>query len=193
MSATNQTAQSIDGGHIRNCVLSRRQTFIFVVTCALAVANVYFAQPLLQSMADSLSVPSATIGVIVTATQAGYALGLVFIVPLGDLLNRNRLIIGQMLLCAVALGAVGLAQTWGLLLAAMLLVGLMAVLVQVIVAYAATLASPEQRGEVVGSVTSGVVLGILLARLVSGVLAQCLLRLSADDVGDGRGAVANPA
>ncbi|WP_313296657.1 MFS transporter [Pseudomonas sp.] len=172
MSATNQTAQSIDGGHIRNCVLSRRQTFIFAVTCALAVANVYFAQPLLQSMADSLSVPSATIGVIVTATQAGYALGLVFIVPLGDLLNRNRLIIGQMLLCAVALGAVGLAQTWGLLLAAMLLVGLMAVLVQVIVAYAATLASPEQRGEVVGSVTSGVVLGILLARLVSGVLAD---------------------
>ncbi|PTT31119.1 MFS transporter [Pseudomonas sp. HMWF021] len=152
--------------------LSRYQTFLFAITCAMAVANVYFAQPLLESMAASLSVSPGTIGVVVTATQAGYAVGLLFIVPLGDLLNRKGLILTQMLLSAVALCAVGLAQDWGMLLGAMVLVGLMAVVVQVVVAYAATLASPEQRGEAVGTVTSGVVLGILLARFVSGAVAD---------------------
>lgn len=152
--------------------LSRYQTLLFAITCAMAVANVYFAQPLLESMAESLSVPPGTIGVVVTATQAGYALGLLFIVPLGDLLNRKKLILTQMLMSAVALCAVGLAQGWGMLLGAMVLVGLMAVVVQVVVAYAATLASPAQRGQAIGTVTSGVVLGILLARFVSGVVAD---------------------
>lgn len=152
--------------------LSRQQTFLFAITCAMAVANVYFAQPLLESMGASLSVSPDTIGVVVTATQAGYAAGLLFIVPLGDLLNRKRLILTQMLLSAVSLFAVGLAQSWGMLLGAMVLVGLMAVVVQVVVAYVATLASPEQRGEAIGTVTSGVVLGILLARFVSGAVAD---------------------
>ncbi|MCI0993879.1 MFS transporter [Pseudomonas corrugata] len=152
--------------------LSRHQTFLFAITCAMAVANVYFAQPLLESMATSLSVQPGTVGVVVTATQVGYALGLLFIVPLGDLLNRKKLILMQLLLSAVALCAVGLAQSWGMLLGAMVLVGLMAVVVQALVAYAATLASPDQRGETIGTVTSGVVLGILLARFVSGAVAD---------------------
>ncbi|WP_422777033.1 MFS transporter [Pseudomonas mediterranea] len=152
--------------------LSRHQTFLFAITCAMAVANVYFAQPLLESMATSLSVQPGTVGVVVTATQVGYAVGLLFIVPLGDLLNRKKLILTQLLLSAVALCAVGLAQSWGMLLGAMVLVGLMAVVVQALVAYAATLASPEQRGEAIGTVTSGVVLGILLARFVSGAVAD---------------------
>lgn len=152
--------------------LSRYQTFLFAITCAMAVANVYFAQPLLESMAASLSVAPSTIGIVVTATQAGYAVGLLFIVPLGDLLNRKGLILTQMLLSAVALCAVGLAQDWGMLLGAMVLVGLMAVVVQVVVAYTATLASPDQRGQAIGTVTSGVVLGILLARFVSGAVAD---------------------
>jgi predicted MFS family arabinose efflux permease len=152
--------------------LSRYQTFLFAITCAMAVANVYFAQPLLESMAASLAVSPGMIGVVVTATQAGYAAGLLFIVPLGDLLNRKKLILTQMLLSALALCAVGLSQDWAMLLGAMVLVGLMAVVVQVVVAYAASLASPEQRGETVGTVTSGVVLGILLARFVSGAVAD---------------------
>ncbi len=152
--------------------LSRYQTFLFAITCAMAVANVYFAQPLLESMAASLSVAPGMIGVVVTATQAGYAVGLLFIVPLGDLLNRKKLILTQMLLSALALCAVGLSQDWAMLLGAMVLVGLMAVVVQVLVAYAASLASPEQRGETVGTVTSGVVVGILLARFVSGAVAD---------------------
>jgi predicted MFS family arabinose efflux permease len=152
--------------------LTRGVTLLFAVTCGLAVANVYFAQPLLESMADSLSVAPGTIGIVVTATQIGYALGLLFIVPLGDLLNRRLLIVGQMLLSAMALVAACVAQEFGLFLAAMMSVGLLAVVVQVLVAYTAALATPAQRGQAVGTVTSGIVLGILLARFVSGILAD---------------------
>lgn len=142
------------------------------VTCALAVANVYFAQPLLESMAESMGVTSGVIGVVVTATQVGYALGLLLIVPLGDLVNRKRLILSQIVLSAIALAAVGASQAWLSLLGAMMVVGLMAVVVQVIVAYAASLASPSKRGQAVGTVTSGIVLGILLARFTSGLIAD---------------------
>ncbi|XJV44576.1 MFS transporter [Pseudomonas syringae pv. atrofaciens] len=152
--------------------ISRRLMFLFATTCALSVANVYFAQPLLDSMSASLSVGTGVIGKVVTATQIGYALGLLFVVPLGDMLNRRTLILTQMLVSAVALCAVGLSQNWGMLLGAMMLVGLTAVVVQVVVAYTASLASPEQRGQAVGTVTSGVILGILLARFVSGAVAD---------------------
>jgi predicted MFS family arabinose efflux permease len=163
---------------IANCRIDRPAglspplTWLFSITCALAVANVYFAQPLLDSMAQSLGVASSMIGVVVTATQVGYALGLLFIVPLGDLVNRKRLMLTQVLLSAVALAAVGAAQQWLALLAAMIVMGLLAVVVQVLVAYTAVLATPSQRGQAVGTVTSGIVLGILLARFTSGVIAD---------------------
>jgi predicted MFS family arabinose efflux permease len=152
--------------------LSPSLALLFSVTCALAVANVYFAQPLLDSMALSLGVAPSMIGVVVTATQVGYALGLLFIVPLGDLLNRKALVLTHVLLSAIALAAVGAAQQWLTLLGAMILVGLLAVVVQVLVAYAAVLATPSQRGQAVGIVTSGIVLGILLARFASGLIAD---------------------
>jgi predicted MFS family arabinose efflux permease len=152
--------------------LSPSLTLLFSVTCALAVANVYFAQPLLASMAESLGVASGLIGVVVTATQVGYALGLLFIVPLGDMVNRKRLILTQVMLSAIALAAVGAAQQWLALLGAMIVMGLLAVVVQVLVAYAAVLATPSQRGQAVGTVTSGIVLGILLARFTSGLIAD---------------------
>ncbi|NUT77913.1 MFS transporter [Pseudomonas sp. C1C7] len=164
-SATRQLSRHPSG-------LSPSLTLLFSITCALAVANVYFAQPLLDSMAQSLNVAPSMIGVVVTATQMGYALGLLFIVPLGDLLNRKRLILTQLLLSSVALAAVGAAQQWLALLGAMIMMGLLAVVVQVLVAYAATLATPAQRGQAVGTVTSGIVLGILLARFTSGLIAD---------------------
>ncbi|CAH0140501.1 MFS transporter [Pseudomonas brassicacearum] len=152
--------------------LSPALTLLFSVTCALAVANVYFAQPLLASMAESLGVASGLIGVVVTATQVGYALGLLFIVPLGDRVNRKRLVFAQLVLSALVLAVVGAAQHWLALLAAMIVMGLLAVVVQVLVAYAAVLSTPSQRGQAVGTVTSGIVLGILLARFTSGVIAD---------------------
>lgn len=164
------TAQSSSSD--RSPGLSPALTLLLSVTCALTVANVYFAQPLLDSMALSLGVASSMIGLVVTATQVGYALGLLFIVPLGDLINRKRLILTQVLLSAAALAAVGAAQQWLALLAAMIMMGLLAVVVQVLVAYAAVLATPAQRGQAVGTITSGIVLGILLARFTSGLIAD---------------------
>ncbi|MCH9404606.1 MFS transporter [Pantoea agglomerans] len=153
-------------------VLSSRMIFLFSLTSALAVANVYSAQPLLESIAASLQVSPGTIGTVVMATQSGYALGLIFLVPLGDCVNRKKLVITQLLLSVLALIIAAVAPDLMTLLCAMLLVGLMAVVTQLMVAWAAMLASPEQRGQVVGSVTSGIVIGILLARFVSGMIAD---------------------
>ena len=153
-------------------VLSSRMIFLFSLTSALAVANVYSAQPLLESIAASLQVSPGTIGTVVTATQSGYALGLVFLVPLGDCVNRKKLVITQLLLSVLALITAAVAPDLMTLLCAMLLVGLMAVVTQLMVAWAAMLASPEQRGQAVGSVTSGIVIGILLARFISGMIAD---------------------
>lgn len=147
-------------------------TLLFSVTCAAAVATVYSAQPLLESMSKSLNVPTSMIGLVVTFTQIGYAAGLLFLVPLGDLYNRKRLIITQILLSATALLVAGFSQRWGMLLSAMMFVGLMAVVVQIVVACVATMAAPQQRGKAVGIVTSGVVLGILMARIISGAIAD---------------------
>jgi len=142
------------------------------MTCGLAVASVHFAQPLLDSMAESLGVAPGLIGIVVTMTQVGYALGLLFLVPLGDLINRKRLVPTQTGICALALAGVGASQTWPALLGAMVIVGLMAVVVQVLVAFTAVLAPPSQRGQAVGTVTSGIVLGILPARFTSGLIAD---------------------
>lgn len=152
--------------------LPRAVVMLFALACGLSVASIYFAHPLLDAMARDFAISPAAVGGVVTATQLGYALGLIFIVPLGDLVNRRRLVVGQALLSALALTVVGLAPTAPVLLAGMVAVGLLAVVVQVLVAFAATLAAPAQRGAVVGQVTGGVVTGILLARFVSGVLAD---------------------
>lgn len=146
--------------------------YLFAVTSGLAVANVYFAQPLLEIIALSLNVAVDSIGIVVTATQVGYAIGLLFLVPLGDILDRKKLISLMLITSTVALIAVACAPGFAVLLAAMVTVGLMAVVVQIFVAYASTLASPDQRGKAVGTVTSGVVLGILLARFVAGAMAD---------------------
>ncbi len=150
----------------------RSLNIVFAVACGLAVANIYSAQPLLDAISRDLHVSPSAIGIVVTVTQIGYAMGLIFIVPLGDLLDRRRMVVGQTLVSALALLVVAAAPAMSVLLAGMIVVGLMAVVVQVLVAYAATLAAADQRGRAVGTVTSGVVLGILLARFVSGALAD---------------------
>lgn len=157
---------------VATTVLTKPLIFLFAIISGLSVANVYFAQPLLNSMAESLHVEPAAIGIVVTLTQTGYALGLLFIVPMGDLLNRRNMIIGQIGLSVIALIVVSIAPDISVLLLGMSVVGLMAVVVQVLVAYAATLALPEQRGQAIGTVTSGIVLGILFARFISGAFAD---------------------
>ncbi|MEU2364188.1 MFS transporter [Streptomyces noursei] len=152
--------------------LSRRVVILFAVACGAAVANVYFSQPLLVTMGHDLALSPALVGSVVTLTHVGYGLGLFFLVPLGDVANRKRLIVAQLLLLVVALAVVATARTAAVLLAGMAATGLLAVVTQTLVAFAASLAPPAGRGRVVGLVTSGVVIGILLARTVSGLLAD---------------------
>ncbi|SHG60125.1 MFS transporter [Pedobacter caeni] len=145
---------------------------LFAVAAGLSVANVYYAQPMLQLMTEEFGIPKGSAGMIVTITQIGYGIGLLLIVPLGDVLNRRKLISGQMLLSVVALMLIGFAQHQLVFFTGMMLLGLLAVVTQVLVAYSANLAGPSERGRVVGLVTSGIVIGILLARTISGTMAD---------------------
>ncbi|MEU9335521.1 MFS transporter [Streptomyces sp. NPDC048290] len=151
---------------------SRGVLVLFAVACAAAVANVYFAQPLLVTMGHDLAMSPALVGAVVTLTQIGYGLGLFFLVPLGDITDRRRLVVAQLLLLVGALTLVATAPTAAVLLVGMAATGLFAVVTQTLVAFAASLAPPAGRGRVVGLVTGGVVIGILLARTVSGLLAD---------------------
>ncbi|TGB14793.1 MFS transporter [Streptomyces sp. MZ04] len=153
-------------------VLSRGVVILFAVACGAAVANVYFAQPLLVTMGHDLAMSPALVGSVVTFTHLGYGLGLFFLVPLGDMADRRRLIVAQLLFLVAALVVVAVAPTAAVLLAGMAATGLLAVVTQTLVAFAASLAPAAGRGRVVGLVTSGVVIGILLARTASGLLAD---------------------
>nr|WP_229692266.1 MFS transporter [Paenibacillus radicis (ex Gao et al. 2016)] len=146
--------------------------FLFAVASGLAVANIYYAQPLLDAISNEFGLAPSSMGIVITATQICYALGLLLLVPLGDKLDRRKLITGQMLLSVVALLSVGLAPSAAFLFAGIAAVGLLAVVTQTLVAFAASLASPVERGRVVGIVTSGIVMGILLARTFAGSLTD---------------------
>lgn len=152
--------------------LSRITALIFAFAAGLSVANIYYAQPLLDSIAHDFGITPSAIGLVVTLTQLGYALGLVFIVPLGDLIDRRLLIVGQIVLSVLALAAVATARTETILFASLAAMGMLAVVVQVLVAFAASLATPSERGKAVGMVTSGLVIGILAARFIAGLLAD---------------------
>ncbi|HDR8182723.1 TPA: MFS transporter [Bacillus thuringiensis] len=152
--------------------MSHALALLFATACGMSVANIYFAQPLLDQLSNEFSINHSIIGVVITVTQIFYGVGLLLLVPLGDLLNQRRLIVGQMLLSTTALVIVGTASFSMVLFAGMALVGLLAVVTQTLVAFAATIASPTERGRVVGIVTSGIVIGILLARTFAGILTD---------------------
>lgn len=152
--------------------LSRPIILLFAVASGLAVANAYFAHPLLDVMADDLGLARRGAGLIVALTQVGYGLGLILLVPVGDLVDRRKLVAGQTLLSVLALIVIGVATSATMLLAGMAVMGFLAVVTQALVAYAVTLSRPAERGAVVGMVTSGIVIGILLARTVAGIVTD---------------------
>ncbi|WHY22310.1 MFS transporter [Paenibacillus sp. G2S3] len=151
-------------------LISRNVALLFSIACGIVVANIYYAQPLLDAISNEFGISHSFVGVVITITQIFYALGLLLLVPLGDLLNRRWLIAGQMLLSVLALIVVGTATSSMVLFIGIAVVGFLAVVTQTLVAFAATLAAPVERGRVVGVVTSGIVIGILLARTFAGLL-----------------------
>ena len=152
--------------------LSRRLVVLLAVACGAAVANNYYAQPLLGPIAGGLGVSVATTALLVTASQIGYAAGLLLIVPLGDLLNRRRLVSGMLVLTAAGLAGAALAPSLAGLAIALAVVGTTSVVAQILVPFASTLAGEDERGRVVGMVMSGLLIGILLARTFSGLVAE---------------------
>ncbi|WP_334158837.1 MFS transporter [Oryzomicrobium sp.] len=151
--------------------LSPLLVLIMAMATGLAVASNYYPQPLLPTMADELGLSATQAGFIVTTAQLGYALGLLLIVPLGDLFERRGLIVTMTLLCAAGLLTTAFAPHFGVVLLGTALTGLLSVVAQLLVPFAATLATPDKRGKTVGTVMSGLLLGILLARTVAGSLA----------------------
>lgn len=151
--------------------LSRRVVLVMAVGCGAAVANNYYGQPLLDLIASSFGVSPGSAALIVTASQLGYAAGLVFLVPLGDLLERRALIVRMLLGTAAALAVTAAAPSFAVLGAALAIVGVTTVAAQILIPLASTLAEEHERGTVVGIVMSGLLIGILVARTISGLIA----------------------
>ncbi|WP_339480762.1 MFS transporter [Pseudomonas sivasensis] len=152
--------------------MTRGMVMLFAFCCGAIVANIYYAQPIIELIAPDIGLTPATASLIVSLTQIGYALGLFFLVPLGDLLeNRKLMLLTTVVAIASLLGAAFTAQP-NLFLLVSLLIGFSSVSVQILIPLAAHLAPAESRGRVVGSIMGGLLLGILLARPVSSVVAD---------------------
>ncbi|MEV4839829.1 MFS transporter [Nonomuraea sp. NPDC049486] len=152
--------------------LAGRQRTVLALVCAAAVSTIYGIQPVLEAAGEDLGLGEGALGWLVAAGQIGYLAGLVLLVPLGDLFDRRRLITVHLLLTAAGAGVASAAPSGGIAIAGLALAGLFAVVVQITVAYVATVSPTGERGRNIGAVTSGVVIGILGVRVVAGTLGE---------------------
>lgn len=156
----------------REAAATKPLLFLLAATCAATVANLYYIQPLLSQVADTFRVSDSRAGAAATATQLGYALGLFFLVPLGDRVERRGLITKTTFFSGIFLFAAGSATSLPLLLASSFALGLSTIVPQLIVPLTAHLSKPEDRGGNIGFVMSGLLIGILLSRVFSGFLGD---------------------
>jgi predicted MFS family arabinose efflux permease len=145
---------------------------LLAVACAVTIANIYYAQPLLHSIAHGFGVSQSVAGLVVTATQAGYATGLLLVVPLGDITARRTLFTTLLATDAVALAASAAAPALAVLGLLAVLVGIATVVVQMIIPYAATIAGDSERAAVIGTLMGALLLGILASRTFAGLVAS---------------------
>ncbi|MED4225890.1 MFS transporter [Neobacillus cucumis] len=163
-------SKGIEMNQSKGITLTKGLVLLMSITCGLAVANLYYNQPLLADMGRTFHANSHQVGTISMFTQIGYAIGMFLFVPLGDMKERRQLI--TVLLSSVTISLIGVATAQNLLwiYVASLAVGITTVVPQVIIPLAAQMAGPEERGKVIGSVMSGLLFGILLARTVAGFI-----------------------
>jgi predicted MFS family arabinose efflux permease len=147
-------------------------TLLLAIACGVIVANLYYAQPLIGLISADTNLSPASAGLIVTLTQVGYVIGLLFIVPLSDLIENRRLVVSALAVVICALVAAPLAHNALFFLVAAMFIGLGSVAAQILVPYAAHLATEDRRGQVVGNIMSGLLLGIMLARPIASFITD---------------------
>ncbi|XOQ43199.1 MAG: MFS domain-containing protein [Clostridium sp.] len=152
----------------RDLTATKPILFLLAASCAATVANLYYIQPLLSQVAAGFGVPDTNAGIVATATQLGYALGMFFFVPLGDRLERRGLIVKMTLLSGLFLFAAGSSPSLSLLCVFSIALGMATIVPQLIVPLTAHISAPEERGGNIGTVMSGLLIGILLSRTFSG-------------------------
>jgi predicted MFS family arabinose efflux permease len=169
-----QTGSSLENGRPNlAAAMPSSLVMLFVCACGISVANVYYAQPLLDALGVDFGIGRAAVGGIIAATQVGSAFALVFLVPLGDRVDRRSLMLAQAVALCAGLVVVAIASSAVWLFAGMAVVGLLGTaMTQGLIAYAATVAAPAERGRVVGAAQGGVVIGLLMARVLAGAIAD---------------------
>lgn len=152
--------------------LSAWLVFLMAFAIGITVASNYYAQPLLHSITDDLHIAVKHAGFIIMAAQFSYSIGLLFITPLGDKMERKRLILTLMILSTCGLLISATSQSLWMLMLGTAMTGLFSTVAQVLIPFAATLSSPEHRGKIVGTLMSGMLLGILLGRAFAGLVSS---------------------
>lgn len=159
------------GNNDKNVEMTKFLAILFAICSGLAIGNLYWAQPLLVQIMNTFGLPAANGGLLVTATQIGYAIGILFIVPLGDFVERKRLIAIVMVLSIIALISCAIAPSFTILALSLFSMGIVTISGQVILPLAGDLSREEERGHIVGIVSSGITTGILFSRFASGIIA----------------------
>ncbi len=158
-------------GNNQNVEMSKLLAILFAICSGLAIGNLYWSQPLLVQIMNGFGLPEANGGLLVTATQIGYAIGILFIVPLGDFVPRKRLITIVMGLSVITLVSCAIAPSFMILSLSLFSMGIVTISGQIILPLAGDLSKEEERGHIVGIVSSGITTGILFSRFASGIIA----------------------
>lgn len=154
----------------KDFVITRFLVFLMAAACGITVANLYYAQPLLSEIARTFQISQAYIGLLAMLTQIGYAMGMLFLLPLGDIRERRSFIVFMLFMAACALLLMSASFNIGMLFFAAFAVGFASISPQLIIPFAAQLASPKERGRVIGTIMSGLLIGILVSRTFSGTI-----------------------
>ena len=152
-------------------VMTKFLAILFAICSGLAIGNLYWAQPVLVQIMDGFGLPAANGGLLVTATQIGYAMGILFILPLGDFVRRKRMIALVMVLSVLALVSCAISPSFIILSLSLFSMGIVTISGQIMLPLAGDLSREDERGHIVGIVSSGITTGILFSRFASGIIA----------------------
>ena len=152
--------------------LTTKVIWLMSIASGVSVANIYYLQPLLTQIAIDFNVAQSTVGLMPTLTQVGFALGLLLILPLADIVEKRRLLSIMLICSSCSLLLLFLASNFSIAAIASFFLGFTSIIPQLLIPLGAQLAKPQERGQVIGSIMAGLLIGILLSRVVSGLLGE---------------------